>query len=171
MFYFSEYLSPIGKITIIDKDGYLFALYFNDKHKLNLDNADFTNKKDTEIIIQTKRWLDIYFAGKIPSFTPKMIYGSSLFQNEVLNILLEIPYGKSSTYGEIAKEICKRLNKKNMSAQAVGNAISHNPISLIIPCHRVLGRDGSLTGYAGGIERKIALLNLEKIPFKMLLEK
>lgn len=171
MIYSSEYASPLGKMTLLEEDSFLIGLYFNDQSKFSLKNIDITNHKDTQTILETKRWLDVYFSGKDPNFRPKLIYGSSPFQTEVLNILLKMPYGHKRTYGDIAKEICISLNKEKMPSQAIGNAISHNLISLIISCHRVLGKNDTLVGYAGGIERKIALLEMEKISFKMPLEK
>lgn len=123
-------------------------------------------EKETDTILKAKEWLDVYFSGNEPSFVLRMLYGSSPFQKVVLDLLMKIPYGFSRTYGDIAKDVAIILNKPAMSSQAVGNAISHNPICLIIPCHRVLGKKNGLVGYAGGIERKEYLLNLEGIPFK-----
>ena len=117
--------------------------------------------KETEILTQTKKWLDIYFSGQEPTFTPPLHPVGSPFRQEVWQILLQIPYGQTITYGEIANRIAKARNVSHMSAQAVGGAVGHNEISIIIPCHRVVGTNGSLTGYAGGIDKKIALLELE----------
>lgn len=108
--------------------------------------------------MDTKRWLDIYFSGHEPDFTPPLHPVGSPFRQAVWQLLLEIPYGQTTTYGALAK----RLNAGRMSAQAVGGAVGHNPISIIVPCHRVVGANGSLTGYAGGLERKIKLLEIEK---------
>ena len=106
-------------------------------------------------------WLDIYFSGRQPDFTPKLgLYGTP-FRNIVWDILLTIPYGRTTTYGEIARTAAHKLGLAHMSAQAVGGAVGHNPISLMVPCHRVIGADGSLTGYAGGLEKKLCLLRLE----------
>ena len=115
------------------------------------------------ILRETVEWLDLYFAGKCPSFTPPLAPKGTPFRQEVWQLLLDIPYGKTTTYGELAGKLAARRGLKSMSAQAVGGAVGHNPISLIIPCHRVLGSDGSLTGYAGGTDKKQALLELEKI--------
>ncbi len=166
MIYVSEYESPLGKMTLAEEDGFLIGLWFNDQKYFGSKLTDKTECKDTTTILETKRWLDIYFIGEEPKFTPKLAYGFSPFQKLVLDILLTIPYGHAKTYGEIAKEVAHKLNKEKMSAQAAGNAISHNPISIIIPCHRILGKDGSLVGYAGGIDRKEKLLKLENISFK-----
>ena len=110
---------------------------------------------------QVKEWLDIYFTGRDPGFFPKMHLAGSDFRNRVGEIMLEIPFGKIVTYGWIANRIAKERGLEKMSAQAVGGAVSHNPISIIVPCHRVVGANGNLTGYGGGIDRKIALLELE----------
>ncbi|HJA94337.1 MAG TPA: methylated-DNA--[protein]-cysteine S-methyltransferase, partial [Candidatus Eisenbergiella merdipullorum] len=111
---------------------------------------------------RVKQWLDIYFSGKDPDFTIPLHFTGTAFQNEVWKILCTIPYGQTETYGEIAKQIAVRKGLPHMSAQAVGGAVGHNEISIIVPCHRVVGADGSLTGYAGGIDKKIKLLQLEK---------
>ena len=109
----------------------------------------------------TKRWLDLYFQGKIPDFMPALRLEGTPFRKAVWEILLSIPYGQTMTYGEIASKLAEQRGLPRMSAQAVGNAVGHNPISIIVPCHRVVGSDGSLTGYAGGVEKKAALLALE----------
>lgn len=109
----------------------------------------------------TKRWLDLYFRGEIPDFTPNLRLEGTHFRKAVWEILLSIPYGQTMTYGEIAGKIAEQKGLPRMSAQAVGIAVGHNPISIIVPCHRVVGSDGSLTGYAGGVEKKAALLAIE----------
>ena len=111
---------------------------------------------------QTQRWLDCYFSGKNPGFTPPLRPEGSPFRQAVWKILLQIPYGETITYKDIAEEIARQQGKQTMSAQAIGGAVGHNPISIIIPCHRVVGSDGSLTGYAGGIPKKVGLLTLEQ---------
>ena len=110
---------------------------------------------------ETKKWLDIYFDGKEPDFTPRLHLQGSPFRMEVWEILLKIPYGKTTTYKEIAERVAAQRGIPSMSAQAVGGAVGHNPVSIIVPCHRILGTDGSLTGYAGGVEKKKSLLSLE----------
>ena len=118
-------------------------------------------EKELPVFAQTKKWLDIYFTGKAPDFTPPLsMEGISLFRRRVWEIMLTIPFGQTMTYGNIAKLIEKETGKR-VSAQAVGGAVGHNSISIIIPCHRVVGTGGSLTGYAGGIDKKIALLKNE----------
>ena len=117
---------------------------------------------------RVREWLDIYFSGKAPDFTPPLaIEGASPFRRRVWEILLQIPFGGTLTYGQIAARI-QRETGKRVSAQAVGGAVGHNPISIIIPCHRVVGSDGSLTGYAGGLDKKLALLKLEGADFSSL---
>ena len=114
---------------------------------------------------QTVKWLDIYFSGREPDFTPPLHLTGSEFRLAVWELLLGIPYGQTTTYKELAGRIAEQRGIKTMSAQAVGGAVGHNPVSIIVPCHRVLGTDGSLTGYAGGIDKKISLLTLEKAVF------
>ena len=148
---------------IMNSDGeYLTGLWFEDsrdsfKHIINCE------EKDLEIFKETSKWLDIYFSGNISNFIPKYKLDSlTPFQKEVLEITKNIPYGKIITYKEIADTIAKRKNIKKMSAQAVGQALKHNPICIIIPCHRVIGSNNKLTGYNGRIKNKIELLKLEK---------
>lgn len=115
------------------------------------------------IFEQTVRWLNVYFSGKDPDFTPPLYKEGTEFRKAVWEIILEIPFGKTMTYGEIANRIARQRGISKMSAQAVGGAVGSNPISLIIPCHRVIGTNGRLTGYGGGLERKAELLKLEKV--------
>ena len=112
---------------------------------------------------ETAHWLDIYFSGKSPDFTPALSMETTPFRKAVWKIMLTIPYGRTMTYGKIANRIAKQKGLPNMSAQAVGGAVGHNSISLIVPCHRVVGTNGSLTGYSGGIDKKVKLLTLEKV--------
>ena len=113
------------------------------------------------VMAEAIRWLDIYFSGATPDFTPSLHFSGTPFQMEVWNILQTIPYGETMTYGEIASILAKQQGFLSMSAQAVGNAVGRNPVSIIVPCHRVIGANGNLTGYAGGIDKKRALLTLE----------
>ena len=122
------------------------------------------------LLEEASRWLDIYFSGQEPDFLPPLRYGSTKFRKLVCDIMLTIPYGKTVTYGEIAAKIAGELGVRKMSAQAVGGAVGHNPISLMIPCHRVVGANGSLTGYGGGIARKGKLLEMEKADMSCLFE-
>lgn len=125
-------------------------------------------EQNTPAITEAKRWLDIYFAGKEPDFLPPLHPTGSAFRQSVWEILLKIPYGQTITYGDIARQLAAKRGLANMSAQAVGGAVGHNEISVIIPCHRVVGANGSLTGYAGGIDKKIKLLGLERADMAQL---
>ena len=133
----------------------------------NEQGADF-EERNLAVFDQTKRWLDLYFSGREPGFMPALNPAGSAFRRAVWEILLKIPYGKTTTYGQIAREIAAARGLAKMSAQAVGGAVGHNEISIIIPCHRVVGTHGSLTGYAGGIDRKIKLLQLEGVDMRGL---
>ena len=125
---------------------------------------EYEERPDLPIFEQTRRWLDVYFAGKEPGFTPPILMrASSDFRRLVWEQLLTIPFGHTLTYGDIARRIAAERGLTSMSAQAVGGAVGHNPVSIIVPCHRVVGTNGSLTGYAGGIERKERLLKIEGI--------
>lgn len=163
MQYTSTYHSPLGDILIAADDKGLTGLWFEGQkyYALYLDKENET--RETKILKDTKKWLDIYFTGKEPDFTPPLHFTGTCFQEEVWAILSTIPYGKTMTYGEIASILAKRKGLTRMSAQAVGGAVGHNEISIIVPCHRVVGSQGSLTGYAGGIDKKVALLKLEKV--------
>lgn len=157
------YDSPLGIIIIEYDNDALTALYFKNE-RVEINSSEIKNaceNNDLKIIQETIKWLDIYFSGKEPTFTPKYILKGTNFQKLVWEELNKIPYGHTITYGEIAQKIAKKLNKQKMSAQAVGQAVGKNPISIIVPCHRVIGKNNKLTGYAGGIERKIQLLKLE----------
>ncbi len=143
-----------------DERGLIGLWFFGQKYfACHLDNEN--EEKEIQILKDTKNWLDIYFNGKEPDFKLPLRFTGTDFQNEVWEILYSIPYGKTMTYGEIADILAKRRGVKRMSAQAVGGAVAKNKISIIVPCHRVVGTNGSLTGYAGGISKKIELLKLE----------
>ena len=158
----SEYSSPLGKITLAGDETAIIGLWFSGQKYFGNILPEQTAPKELPVFREAKRWLDIYFSGNEPDFLPPLRYDSTPFRKAVCDIMLTIPYGKTMAYGEIAAEIAAQRGIKRMSAQAVGGAVGHNPISLMIPCHRVVGTNGSLTGYAGGIERKIKLLELEK---------
>lgn len=163
MEYTYHYDSPFGGITLASSGEALTGLWF-DKQKYFADTlSDEYEQKNLPVFEQTVRWLDIYFSGNAPDFTPPLDIRTTDFRRSVCDIMLTIPFGKTMTYGEIAGIIARQKGIARMSAQAVGGAVGHNPISLIIPCHRVVGYDGSLTGYAGGIRIKAELLRLEKI--------
>lgn len=168
MQYTSHYESPIGGILLAADRVGLTGLWF-DGEKYYAKRLDPEHEeKDLPVFEDVKRWLTIYFSGREPDFTPPLHITGSPFQLAVWEVLRKIPYGKTATYGEIAKIIAKQQGLPRMSAQAVGGAVGHNEISIIIPCHRVVGTNGSLTGYAGGIDKKIKLLSLEKADMENL---
>lgn len=159
MYYSTDYSSPIGKMLIAsDGEAICGVWFYGQKH---FPSTDFIVNDDLAIFKKVSDWLDDYFNGKNPKINFRLKPHGSQFRQRVWKILSEIPYGETKTYGEIASMI-----SPEMSAQAVGGAVGHNPISIIVPCHRVLGKDGKLTGYAGRIDRKILLLKLEGIDFK-----
>lgn len=163
MQYISHYTSPIGNILLAADEAGLTGLWFEgQKYFARCLNNEHI-EKEIDIFKDTKKWLDNYFAGKEPKFTVLFHFIGTDFQCEVWRILCEIPYGETTTYGEIAKQLAEKKGISRMSAQAVGGAVGHNEISVIVPCHRVVGSNGSLSGYAGGIDRKIELLKLEKM--------
>lgn len=160
--YIKSYKSPIGIINIESDGEYLKSLWFESSPNYFKHNSNF-KKKELKIFDETAKWLDIYFTGKNPGFIPKYkIENLTDFRQQVIDIMNKIPYGKTITYNDIAQEIASRKGIKKMSAQAVGGAVGWNPICIIIPCHRVVGANGNLTGYGGGIQNKIKLLELEK---------
>ena len=161
MNYTYHYSSPFGGITLTSDGKYLTGLCF-DRQEYNTSNNKHKEKL-LPIFKQTVWWLDIYFSGKDPKFTPPLKMQTTPFRKQVWEIMLKIPYGQTITYGEIAAKIAKQNGLKKMSAQAVGCAVGHNAIPIIIPCHRVIGSDGSLTGYSAGISKKIKLLELESL--------
>ena len=162
MDYLCHYHSPLGDLTLASDGEALIGLWF-DGQKYYADTLqEEYDEAELPVFADAIRWLDAYFDGQIPSFVPEFHFRTSTFRQRVWQILLTIPYGKTTTYHEIARIIAKERGVEKMSAQAVGNAVGHNPISLIIPCHRVIGSDGSLTGYAGGLDRKQKLLAWEK---------
>lgn len=170
MQYKTTYQSPVGKLYLTEKDGALTGLWIEgQKYFLGSVKEELEEQEDLPVFGQVRRWLDRYFAGEKPSPGElRLAPAGSEFRRAVWKILCEIPYGQVTTYGEISRKIAADKGLEKMSAQAVGGAVSHNPISIIIPCHRVVGTDGSLTGYAGGIDKKIYLLTLEKVNRKGL---
>ena len=165
MIYYKEYKSPIGKLTLVSDGTYLIGLYI-DGQKYFLENINEEMQKNDNLIIfkNTEDWLDKYFKGLKPNIKDlKLKLKGSDFRIMVWHILASIPYGEIITYGEIAKRVAKIMSKSKMSSQAIGGAVSHNPISIIIPCHRVVGANNELVGYAGGLDIKKKLLDFEKI--------
>ncbi len=163
MQYTAHYDSPLGGILLAADHEGLTGLWF-DREKYYANHLDPEHKEgNLPALDETRRWLDIYFAGREPDFMPPVHMIGSAFQMAVWKILREILYGQTTTYGEIAKQIAAQRGAARMSAQAVGGAVGHNEISIIVPCHRVVGSGGSLTGYAGGVDKKNALLRLEGV--------
>ena len=160
MQYVSHYQSPLGRLLLASDGESLTGLWFEGQKYFarSLDGAQIP--KELPLFQSAAEWLDVYFSGREPDFTPPLRPAGTAFQREVWQLLQAIPYGQTATYGALAKE----LGRPALSARAVGGAVGRNPISILIPCHRVVGADGSLTGYAGGLERKIRLLELEGIP-------
>ena len=162
MTFIQHYNSPLGGILLAADEIGLTGLWF-DGEKYFADNLPKVHtEQETPILSETKRWLDLYFTGTEPDFLPPLHPIGSAFRQAVWKILLQIPYGQTTTYGEIARQLAEQRGITHMSAQAVGGAVGHNGISILIPCHRVVGTNGSLTGYAGGISTKVKLLELEK---------
>lgn len=171
MEYTHHYVSPLGGITLASDGEALTGLWF-DGQKYFADTLDPQHKeKSLPVFAEADRWLDVYFSGKEPEFTPKLRMNTTEFRKAVWEVMLTIPFGQTMTYGEIAAVIAQQKGFSSVSARAVGGAVGRNAISLIIPCHRVVGSGGRLTGYAGGIDKKARLLMLEKeaisnLPYK-----
>ena len=161
MTYVQHYDSPLGVILLAADETGLTGLWFDGQKYFARDLPAERVERNTPALSDAKRWLDIYFAGREPDFMPPLHPIGSAFRRDVWDILLEIPYGQTTTYGEIARQLAAKRGFPRMSAQAVGGAVGHNEISIIIPCHRVVGTNGSLTGYAGGIDKKVKLLEWE----------
>ena len=152
-----HYDSPLGGITLAATESGLCGLWFDGQKYFGHGLKEEAMTKETPLLLQTRQWLDVYFSGQQPDFCPPLQPSGTHFQQTVWQILSTIPYGETRTYKDIAMETARRLGRPHMAAQAVGNAIGHNPISILIPCHRIVGSNGSLTGYAGGISRKQSL--------------
>ena len=161
MIYTCIYKSKLGSILLSADEIGLTGLWFEGQKYFANTLPEEHISQETSILTDAKKWLDVYFSGVEPKFTPALHPTGSTFRQAVWQILLQIPYGQTITYGEIARQMSEIQNTPHMSAQAVGGAVGHNEISIIIPCHRVVGSNGSLTGYAGGIDKKIDLLKLE----------
>ena len=154
--------SPLGEVRLRSDGEALIGLWFVGQVNDAREISDLEIKNDLPIFGQVESWLESYFSGKQTSITFPLQPKGTIFQERVWKILQEIPYGETMTYGEIAQRIAKEKGVETYSAQAVGQAVGKNPISILIPCHRVLGKNGALTGYAGGVHRKEQLLNLER---------
>ena len=162
MQYTAHYNSPFGSMTLASDGTALVGLWFDGQKYFAATLEEEHKQKSLPVFEEARRWLDLYFSGKEPSFLPPLAPKATPFRKKVWDILLSIPYGQTMTYGEIAKTIARKQSSR-MSAQAVGGAVGHNPISIIVPCHRVVGTNGSLTGYADGIDKKVQLLTLEGV--------
>ena len=168
MEYTAHYDSPLGGITLSSDGASLLGLWFDGQKLFASTLAPDHEERALPVFDAAKRWLDVYFGGRDPGFTPPLRLRATPFRRAVWEILLTIPFGRTMTYGGIAAELARRNGLARMSAQAVGGAVGHNPVSLIVPCHRVIGADGGLTGYAGGIARKRRLLALEGADAELL---
>ncbi len=168
MQYIRRYESPLGGVLLACDDAGLTGLWFEGQKYFARGLSPEHKEKDHPHFEQAVRWLDIYFSGREPDFMPPLHLTGSPFQLAVWEVLRRIPYGTVATYGDISQIIARRRGVPRMSAQAVGGAVGHNEISIIVPCHRVVGTNGSLTGYAGGIQKKIRLLALEKVNLEKL---
>ena len=153
--------SPLGGITMASDGEALTGLWFDGQKYFAASLEKEHEERMLPVFDLADKWLNLYFSGSEPGFLPPLLMRTTEFRKTVWEILLSIPYGKTMTYGEIADRIAAGRELSRMSAQAVGGAVAHNAISLMIPCHRVVGMDGSLTGYAGGLEKKIWLLEME----------
>lgn len=162
MQYISCYKSPLGSMLLAADEIGVIGIWFDSQKHFARCLEDGAQEKEISLLKDVKKWLDIYFRGEEPDFSIPLHLMGTPFQKEVWEILQTIPYGVTTTYGAIARQIAAKKGMRTMSAQAVGGAVGRNPISVLIPCHRVIGRKGNLTGYAGGIEKKIKLLELEK---------
>ncbi len=161
MKYINFYESPLGGITLASDGESLTGLWFDGQKYYLKGLSENAEELDLPIFETAKKWLDIYFSGEKPDFSVPVAFNDTGFRVTVWKLLMDIPYGETVTYKSLAVKIAKQKGKKSMSAQAVGGAVGHNPISVIVPCHRVVGSDGSLTGYAGGTDKKQKLLKLE----------
>ena len=159
--YTHHYESPLGGITLASDGESLTGLWFDGQKHFAATLPPDHIEKNLPVFREAMRWLDIYFSGRDPAFTPALSMRATAFRKAVWEVLLTIPYGRTMTYGEIADSVAERTHARSVSARAVGGAVGHNAVSLIIPCHRVIGSDGSMTGYAGGTDRKMRLLQME----------
>ena len=165
MFYSTHYSSPVGVITLASTGDHLVGLWIEGQKYFGAAIAEnLKEKSDLPVLVAAKKWLDKYFADQKPAISdlPLAPIGGD-FRKAIWKILCDIPYGECITYGAIAKKMAVLMSRQSMSSQAVGGAVGHNPISIIIPCHRVVGSNGSLTGFAGGIDKKIKLLEHEGV--------
>ena len=156
-----HYQSPLGGITLVSDGTALVGLWFDEQRFPAVPLSPDRTERPLPVFEQAVRWLDLYFSGRDPGFVPPVALRTTEFRQSVCSIMLAIPYGRTMTYGKIAEIVARQKGVPRMSAQAVGGAVGHNPVSLIVPCHRVIGAGGALVGYGGGLDRKSALLALE----------
>ncbi len=161
MVYTGRYDSPLGEITLACDGEAIVGLWFSGQRHYGSGLPDEAEMREHPLLTEARRWLDVYFSGREPGFLPPLRCDVTPFRRRVCEIMLTIPYGQTMRYGEIAALLAREAGIEKMSAQAVGGAVGHNPISIMIPCHRVVGANGDLTGYGGGLDRKLALLTLE----------
>ena len=162
MTFVQHHALPLGGILLAADEIGLTGLWFDGQKYFARGLPAEHIEQDTPVLAEARRWRDVYFTGRAPDFMPPLHPIGSAFRQAVWDILLRIPYGQTTTYGAIARQLAETMGLPRMSAQAVGGAIGHNEISILIPCHRVVGMNGSLTGYAGGIDKKVRLLTLER---------
>lgn len=156
------YPSPLGELIMTGDERGLSGLWFREQNRFAAAVPKDAVWREMPVFRQTARWLETYFSGREPDFTPPLNLVGTPFQETVWALLLRIPYGATVSYGELARQTASALGKRLMAPQAVGGAVGRNPVSVIVPCHRVLAADGTLHGYGGGLERKVALLALEQ---------
>ena len=164
--YCKTFASPLGDMTAVSDGVSLTALTFCGQKYYEKEVPADASFRQLAVFDEVEKWLAVYFRGGRPDFLPPVKLSGSSFQQQVWEILKRIPYGETVTYGDIAKEIARERGIRTMSAQAVGGAVGRNPVAILVPCHRVIGKDGSLTGYAGGLERKMKLLEIEGCDYK-----
>ncbi len=167
MDYVYYYQSPLGGITMASDGEALTGLWFDGQKNFAAGLADAHEEKRLPVFEEALRWLDVYFSGRDPGFLPVLNPRGTAFQKAVWSVLASIPYGSTTTYVLIAQQLKNKTNHPGILARAVGSAVSRNPISLLIPCHRVIGSDGRLHGYAGGTDKKLWLLKMENDQFKI----
>lgn len=162
MYYTKKYQSPMGTITMASDGAALTGLWFDGQKYYAATLPQEHEERELPVFTQTEQWLKYYFRGINPPFMPPLAPHGSPFRQAVWKLMSTIPYGTCMTYGELARQLAQKRGLQYVSAQAVGGAVAHNPISILLPCHRVVGSSGSLTGYAGGIDKKLQLLQLER---------
>lgn len=166
----TTYLSPVGLLTLAAHDGFLIGLWIEGQKYFGAGlSPDARENSNLPVFAAARLWLDRYFAGErtSPDELPLRPRGTS-FRQDVWELLCGVPYGQVVTYGSLAQRMAEKLNRPGFAGQAIGGAVGHNPISIIIPCHRVVGANGSLTGYAGGLNAKCRLLELEGVDLSRL---